>query len=197
MTASAPLRRLPLSRHPGFAPLVALWLAALVGGCTAVLSGQLALPHLAIASGTAWGGLAGWIAARLVAIAQRRRAKPRHAKPRHAKPADYVARLLVGIDTGRDGPSAQPVDAPEPEPRHGKAVLLLRQQAPGDLAMPRLVERFAVALTDRGHAATPPADLGFALYALRNELRHTALNRTDSRAVPMDFAGADNRAARE
>lgn len=192
MTATAPLRRLPLSRHPGFAPLIALWLAALVGGCMVVLSEQFALPPLTIASCTAWGGLVGWTAARLVAVAQRR-----SARPCQARPAAYVERLLVGIDASADRLSAASANPPALDQRHGKAVRLLRQHAPGELAMPLLVERFAVALTDHGRTVAPPAELGFGLYALRNELHRAAPGRTDSHALQGDFAGSDSRAPRE
>lgn len=202
MNATAPARRLPLSRHPAFAPLVALWLAALVGGCMAVLPGQHLLQPPAIVGCAALSGALGWSAARYAAGAQKRR-NSRFAE----RPAAYVERLLVGIDANGREQEHSIEQVQQPEPRHGKAVQLLRQRLPQELAMPLLVERFAVALADyrqpsaRGLTEPPrPAgstDLAFALYALRSELRRAAPGRHDSRFAQRDLGTAAEHGARE
>lgn len=192
MNTALPARRLPLSLHPAFAPLVSLWLAMLAGGCVAVLPGQFGVQPVAIAGCAALGGLVGWAVARVVVGVQRRRARPRPDQP-----AAYVERLLVGIEVITPEAEVRPGDEPLPEARRGKAVQLLRQRQTGALAMPLLVERFAVALADRSHAAAPPADLGFALYALRNALRRAARDRADSPADPRDLALAEGRSRHE
>jgi hypothetical protein len=79
-------------------------------------------------------------------------------------------------------PAATPASPPAAEPaapqgsRHGKAVNLIRGQATRQLAMPQLIERFAVALDERqtlaaAHPHTypfpaPPADMAQRLKAL-------------------------------
>lgn len=199
---ACPAKRPPLSRHPAFVPAVAAWLAALLGGCVAVLpatqlaalveSTELALPlalggKLALTGIAAlFGGALGWIAARLAAAIQQGLGRQRPAEP-----AAFVARLLEETsNAGLAQADLQPVDQAESDadtgPRHGKAVRLLRKSAPSELAMPQLVERFAVALEERRMAESkaigraqrpPPADMAFELYAMRNQLHRAALSR--------------------
>lgn len=185
-----PAKRLPLSCHPAFVPLVSLWLAALLGGSVAVLpAAQLAAlaegaDKLALAGIAALvGGALGWIAARLATAIQQGLGRQRPAQP-----AAFVTRLLEEANAAELAQAAlQPADEAENDaetgPRHGKAVRLLRTSAPSELAMPQLVERFAVALEDRRLAegkqpgkALPP-DMAFELLALRNHLHRAALAR--------------------
>ncbi|MGQ7830526.1 hypothetical protein [Altererythrobacter sp. Z27] len=187
---ACPAKRLPLSSHPAFVPLVATWLAALLGGCVAVLpAADLAAlaegaDKLVLAGAAALiGGGLGWIAARLTTAIQQGLGRQRPAQP-----AAFVTRLLEETSNAELAQAAlQPADEGESAPgtgsRHGKAVRLLRTSAPSELAMPQLVERFAVALEDRrtaegkqpGKALSP--DMAFELLALRNHLHRAALAR--------------------
>lgn len=175
----------PLSRHPAFVPIVALWLAALAGGSVAALPAGLTMhlvsriglalpPMLAsdgtIAIGTALiGGALGLAAARAIASIQSRRARSEdfagvaeastaqagHSEPEIA-PLELDEELMEDAMDG-DVSAAEPEAMPAPPSRHGKAVQLLRSRPTSELALPQLVERFAVALDDhlqhsRGYA---------------------------------------------
>ena len=188
----------PLSRHPAFVPLVTLWFAALLGGSVAVMpAGRatgltqgfgLILPPsvfnnevmIAVAA-MLIGGLVGFAAARIAASLQS--FKPAETATLSEAPA-VRARSLVEADTEPPRPPdaeaapPEPEDPPfaEPPTRHGKAVRLLRSQDTADLAMPQLIERFAVALDDHrrrsegaAHTYTglrPSADLATRLRKL-------------------------------
>lgn len=265
--------RAPLSQHGAFTPIVALWLAALLGGCILVLPGTmvsaglnklpLALPAVATSQfvlagiATLAGCMLGLVAARLIAAIQtgmgeRRTADlpatedavppaiepvrieeieaaegptavdceaeiepwPELADPLAEEPmaepeaepdftlhdegfAELLARSDMTIDddppqpsTPKDTsmdeqvsePAATPASPPAAGPaalqasRHGKAVNLIRGQSTRQLAMPQLIERFAVALDDRQSLAAahphtypfpaPPADMAQRLQAL-------------------------------
>ncbi len=273
--------RAPLSQHGAFTPIVALWLAALLGGCILVLPGTmvsaglnklpLALPTIATSQfvlagiATLVGCMLGLVAARLIAaiqtgIGERRPAdlpatedavppaiepvrieeieaaedptavdceaeiEPRESWPHESWPEladplaeepiaepeaepdftlhdEVLAELLAHSDMTIDDdppqpstpkdtpveeqvsePAATPASPPAAEPatpqasRHGKAVNLIRRQATRQLAMPQLIERFAVALDERqtlaaAHPHTypfpaPPADMAPRLKAL-------------------------------
>ena len=82
-------------------------------------------------------------------------------EPRAQAPAVLDAIEGCEADSASEPPAApEPEAAPAPAPlveapaRHGKAVQLLRGNQTADLAMPQLIERFAVALDDRFHAAS-------------------------------------------
>lgn len=191
-------RATPLSRHPAFVPLVTLWFAALLGGSVAVMpAGRatglmhgfgLTLPPSAINSevmiavaAMLIGGLVGFAAARIAASLQS--FKPAETAMLSEAPA-VRARSLAGA--GSESPRLSDAEAAPPEPevppfaepptRHGKAVRLLRSHDTADLAMPQLIERFAVALDDhrrRGEGAAhtytglrPSADLATRLRKL-------------------------------
>lgn len=285
-------RKAPLSRHPAFMPLIAVWLAALLGGSIAVLptgmigaglaQAPFAVPAFA-ASQITLAGLAallgaglGWAAARTIFAVQHRPDKPASAiergvseteeeeavevqpveplriveleelaqpvverevveaeviepevvedlAPEQEHEVDDVATAPqpyddapfyadVGLSELLGAPrveAAEPDEAPifadvaseqipvtEPEqetkpettplsastqphakpPQHGKAVNLLRAHDTQELAMPQLVERFAVALDDQRRLAEsaahsysppiPPASLTQRLRAL-------------------------------
>ncbi|MFZ9395829.1 MAG: hypothetical protein ACO25F_07200 [Erythrobacter sp.] len=171
-------RQAPLSQHQAFVPLVTLWLAALFGGCLAA-SGL----SPSLWSGGSWafagvatciGGAIGWAAARLFARSQRRK-RPAAS----VVPSAYVDNLLGGIsNTPRPWLNPEPE---QPDPRHGKAVHLLRTRNPNELAMPLLIERFAVALEEhQSPKGTLPVELGFELYALRNHFSKAVRTGADS-----------------
>lgn len=100
------MRKPPLSRHPAFSPLIAVWLAALLGGSIAVLptglvSAGLAQAPFAIpafaASQIALAGLAaflgaglGWAAARTIFVLQRRASQPAEVTECIAADSDQV-----------------------------------------------------------------------------------------------------------
>ena len=79
----------------------------------------------------------------------------------HAPPQEELITEVIPVPAD----SIAEVDEENEEaPRHGKAVNLLRRHATDELAMPQLIERFAVALDDhRGdadgaaHSYSPPA----------------------------------------
>lgn len=264
-------RKAPLSRHPAFMPLIAAWLAALLGGSMAVLPAGMinaglaqapfALPAFA-ASQIAIAGLAatlgaglGWAAARAVYAVQHRPEKSASAiehavsdteesevveaevieaevieaevfedhvtvqeqvaddiapvpQPYDDAPfyADVGLSELLGAPRVEDAeqnetailsgmamgqmPVMEPEQETKPEttpppvstqpqaklPQHGKAVNLLRAHDTRKLAMPQLIERFAVALDDQRRLAEnaahsyspplPPASLTQRLRAL-------------------------------
>lgn len=241
-------RQPPLSRHQAFAPLVSIWLAALLGGSLAVLpsghaaqglaSAGLVLPPLlasdvilAIIAALA-GAAAGFVAARALAALQHRstsrtkapitellaplqseagasevtpiltedpvRAEegvlpeilqeaevvplelkvlfPKQA-PRAAEPAAEEIILEAAPMTEHEAePEVEPIAEAMDQPRHGKAVQLLRSHETAELAMPQLIERLAVALDDHrassdygAHTYTggrPPAELADRLRRL-------------------------------
>lgn len=162
MSAAAPSSRPPLSRHRAFVPLVTLWLAALAGGTLAVLpSGQplalvgvlgLQLPN-AIASDLAIAFAAAVLAGGIgFAIAQgiigRTRRKPRTAgRPKPMAPLKLEV-LFEGTEPEIALESREIPQEACAKDNHGQAVRLLRAHAPGDLAMPQLIERLAVAMAD-------------------------------------------------
>lgn len=264
-------RKAPLSRHPALMPLIAAWLAALLGGSMAVLPAGMinaglaqapfALPAFA-ASQIAIAGLAailgaglGWAAARAVYAVQHRPEKSASAiehavsdteesevveaevieaevieaevfedhvtvqeqvaddiapvpQPYDDAPfyADVGLSELLGAPRVEDAeqnetailsgmamgqmPVMEPEQETKPEttpppvstqpqaklPQHGKAVNLLRAHDTRKLAMPQLIERFAVALDDQRRLAEnaahsyspplPPASLTQRLRAL-------------------------------
>lgn len=273
--------RAPLSQHGAFTPIVALWFAALLGGCILVLPGTMvsaglnklpiALPAIATSQfvlagiATLVGCMLGLIAARLIAaiqtgmgerrtadlpatedavppaiepvrieeieaaqdpnsvdreaeierwheltdpLAEEPMAEP-EAEPDFTLHDEVLAELLAHSDmtidddppqpstpkdtsmdeqvsepaaTPASPPAAESAAEPAAEPaapqasRHGKAVNLIRGQATRQLAMPQLIERFAVALDERqtlaaAHPHTypfpaPPADMAQRLQAL-------------------------------
>lgn len=79
----------------------------------------------------------------------------------HTPPQEELITEVIPVP---DDPIAEVDEENEGTPRHGKAVNLLRRHATDELAMPQLIERFAVALDDhRGeesgaaHSYSPPA----------------------------------------
>lgn len=220
--------RAPISRHPAFVPLCAVWLAALLSGCIAVLPdgliassmAQFAIPTiaksqavLAPVAGVA-GGLVGWAGAKVIASAQTDRQAELEGYDPHVIEEEAAVALadheddrysiaddlpLVEAEPETEAPSpnelipddtsvpADPIvevmEAKEQTPQHGKAVNLLRTQATDALAMPQLIERFAVALDDHRSAVedavhsysppTPPAEMGDRLRALLPQTRLT------------------------
>ena len=296
-------RKPPLSRHPAFVPLIAVWLAALVGGCVAVLpsglvstgfaqapfgvSGLVANQIMLAALSAIAGAAIGWAGARTIYALQHRPDEPvatvvpdpedadqaetvaeepaevpqifeldelqeqepqtdaivpetsegpvmepdgitqsmvSEAEPFDDAPfyADISLSELLGAQREEaaepteahenaepviepkaeaelrpdpqpeparqsmqavgiaETPQADPVAAPaapqDERPQHGKAVNLLRRHDTQELAMPQLIERFAVALDDQRRIAernthsysqlAPPADLTIRLRAL-------------------------------
>lgn len=162
MSAVPPSSRPPLRRHPAFVPLVTLWLAALAGGTLAVLpAGQalaaatglgLAIPAPlasdgAVSIGAAIiGGLIGLALASIIA-GKRRARRPNADRPQAVAPLELDL-LFTGAEPEIALESREIPQEACAKDIHGQAVRLLRAQAPGDLAMPQLIERLAVAMAD-------------------------------------------------
>ncbi|QIG54088.1 hypothetical protein G6N82_07925 [Altererythrobacter sp. BO-6] len=194
MSAVSPSSRPPLSRHRAFVPLVTLWLATLVGGTLAVLpAGQalaaatglgLTLPaglasDAAVSIGAAIiGGLIGLALASI--IAGKRPRRPRNANRPHTVAPLELNVLFTGAEPENALESRNIPHEAEVKDTHGQAVRMLRAHAPGDLAMPQLIERLAVAMADyeqreaaRPHTYTdraPPAVFAAQLRMLFNGL---------------------------
>lgn len=101
-------------------------------------------------------------------------AEPEPVREAHSQEEPVTEEIPVHADVIAEVPEAH-----ENTLRHGKAVNLLRRQATDALAMPQLIERFAVALDDHrseiedaAHSYSPPAPPADITERLRALLPH-------------------------